>query len=71
MAFWDRRLFDFDDTLNLDIFARSASIQRTQVGMPVVVGAEQAMLSSSPLPWIPDVVGKNWRSVDAITGGGF
>ena len=75
--FWRLEYLDLFDALNEEIWARSQAVQNdldppstlSQVG---AIGAQQAMIptpdASAPsiLPWVPDVVGKNWRSSQAL-----
>jgi len=64
-TFWDRNLFDFTDALNGDIFDRSAELQKG-IAVPADCGAQQAMVSEDILRWIPDPLGKNWKSKEAV-----
>jgi hypothetical protein len=75
--FWDLEYLDLVDSLNEEIWARSRDVQNdidppltlTHVG---AIGAQQAMVPSpdasapSVLPWVPDIVGKNWRTSQAL-----
>ena len=60
-----------DDSLNEDIWRTSPALQ--QEIQPAAdarssgIGAQQAMLlPDRPLPWVPDIVGTNWRQPDAL-----
>src|SRR5688572_22302126 len=76
--FWADQHFDFDDSLNEEIWRLSPRVQLQiesheflQAGG--AIGAQQCMLrggmsgTGSVLPWVPDLVGKNWRSGSAVT----
>jgi hypothetical protein len=65
-TFWDEALFDFNDGLNNDLFNRSPRVQLEEIGKPSVVGSQQAMVPGDVLAWIPDPVGKNWTSSEAV-----
>jgi hypothetical protein len=65
ITFWDRKLFDTNDALNRVIFEKSIELQK-QIGIPSGCGAQQAMVGEDILRWIPDPLGKNWKSRDAI-----
>ncbi len=69
------------DCVNDDIWSRSPAIQRVlaaqfPVGAPGSVGGQQAMFlpdepdvrgtATNPLPWVPDLVGKNSDGPDAV-----
>ena len=64
--FWNPAAFDFADSLNLDIFLNSVRVQKQEIGLPDVYGAQQAMRAVGALPWIPDPVGRNWKHRDSI-----
>ena len=67
MAFWALRNIDTRDALNEAMWAESPDVQATiqpyrddwRVGE---IGAQQAMRAPRRLPWVPDLVGVNWRS---------
>jgi hypothetical protein len=65
-TFWDRTLFDFNDAINNDMFNQSPRVQLAEIGKPSAIGSQQAMGSGPVLPWIPDPVGKNWASAEAV-----
>jgi hypothetical protein len=64
-TFWDRALFDFNDLLNNDLRNKSPQVQMDEIGKPSDIGSQQAMVGDV-LPWIPDLVGKNWSSSEAL-----
>ena len=64
--FWNPADFDFADSLNLDIFLNSVRVQKQEIGLPVVYGAQQAMSAVGSLPWIPDPVGRHWKHRDSV-----
>lgn len=73
MAFWSASHLDHDDALNEEIWSDSAEAQsEIQPARPTAswsegeIGAHQAMFGVSPLPWVPDLVGKEWRREDAL-----
>lgn len=71
MAFWDVQHFDTSDALNEIIWAESLDVQEDiqpyrhdwQDGE---IGAQQAMRAHWRLPWVPDLVGKQWRCEDSL-----
>lgn len=71
MRFWSLENLDLDDPLNVEIWDRSTGEQEQiqpyrsdwQIGD---VGAQQAMRFPYRLPWVPDPVGRDWRSHDAM-----
>jgi len=64
--------FDPKDHINERLWATSVTIQRAiqeprDVASPDDIGAQQAMLrGDSVLPWVPDIVGSQWRHRDAL-----
>jgi hypothetical protein len=64
--FWCRALFDFNESINNDLFGKSSQVQLAEIGVPSEVGAQQAMVTDRVLSWIPDPVGKNWTSSEAV-----
>lgn len=61
---------ELDDSINEVIWRDSPGIQR-EIAQPCdayegAVGAAQGMVGDTPLPWVPDLVGKDWRSPDAV-----
>lgn len=75
--FWDSNYFDFADALNEEIWLLSPEVQQQVQSLdvlkrPGVIGAQQAMLDSSlsamrgPLPWVPDLVGKESQEETGI-----
>lgn len=65
-TFWDRALFDFNDGLNNDLRTKSPRVQLEEIGRPSEIGSQQAMGPGDVLTWIPDPVGKNWTSSEAV-----
>ena len=79
-GFWNRDYFDFDDPLNQEIWSRSPVVQQEiqsprELQKPGAIGAQQAMIDLTPnprfsaspsLPWVPDVVGKEWHTREAL-----
>jgi hypothetical protein len=65
-TFWRRCLFDFNDALNEDLFKKSPQVQIEEIGRPSTIGSQQAMVPGNVLPWIPDPVGKDWASGEAV-----
>jgi hypothetical protein len=77
MDFWGAYHFDFADALNEEIWQLSPVVQQeiqpsNTLKRPGVIGAQQAMLDSplpdgrDALPWVPDLVGKQWRDAGAL-----
>lgn len=69
--FWEDGHLQFTDDINTDIWNRSPSEQYAvqepaTLRLPCAVGAQQAMLDEPPLPWVPDVLGRQWRGADTI-----
>lgn len=65
-TFWDEALFDFNDEINSEVFNKSPSTQLQEIGRPALIGSQQAMVPGDVLTWIPDPVGKNWTSNEAV-----
>jgi len=70
-AFWSIDDLDLDDPLNGDIWSDSPREQDriqpyTDDWKVGAVGAQQAMRHPYRLPWVPDPVGLDWRSRDAL-----
>jgi hypothetical protein len=71
MAFWNLDHIDTHDPLNETIWAESPAVQAAiqpyrddwQDGE---IGAQQAMRAPLRLRWVPDLVGKHWRSENAL-----
>lgn len=76
MNFWNIDNFILNDDLNQEIWQNSPTLQReiqkpeelTDLGS---IGAQQAMISSPTyslkcLPWVPDLLGKDWQSDKAL-----
>ncbi len=71
MTFWSLDELDLTDSLNAEMWTRSPTEQeRIQpykddwtIGK---AGAQQAMRYPHRLPWVPDVVGRDWKSPDAV-----
>src|ERR1700674_219459 len=68
VSFWDRVLFDFDDPLNWDIFNNSTDVQMREIGKASSLcgTAQQAVVCTNILRWIPDTIGHNWKSPEAV-----
>ncbi len=77
MRFWNIDEFKLNDDLNVKIWKESAAKGRTLQGDSTCeFGAQQAMLTRIPdfigldenssLPWVPDLVGINWKDADAL-----
>lgn len=75
--FWGVQHFDLTDALNEEIWLLSPELQQqiqpvVSLEKPGVVGPQQAMLDSTllgergPLPWVPDLVGKESQSETGI-----
>jgi hypothetical protein len=78
--YYDKSKLCQADSINDDIWRASTSAQRAIQDPKLLtsegeIGAQQAMLSSgitpaivttSVLPWVPDLVGNDWRSADAL-----
>ena len=69
--FWDQNSLDFNDELNHVIWSESPSHQMeiqhpNELQVPGSIGAQQAMIGQKPLPWVPDIVGKEWQSPQSI-----
>ncbi len=72
MAFWSLDQLDLMDPLNEEIWIRSPeeqeSIQPYRDNWAIgETGAQQAMRHPHRLPWVPDIVGRDWRSREALT----
>ena len=78
MPFFDPGCFDLDDQINGEIWKDSPDRQRgiqqpATVAEPGMFGAQQAMLTAgivphpnTVLPWVPDLVGKEWKDKGAV-----
>lgn len=69
--FWSPDNFGLDDELNRRIWDESPRLQRDiQVQQDVLsagaIGAQQAMVCEQPLPWVPDIIGKESRAEDGV-----
>ncbi len=69
--FWSERHLDLEDDLNAEIWHQSPIEQdRIQpyrpTWRPAAVGAQQAMRWPHRLPWVPDLVGRDWQAEDAV-----
>ena len=75
--FWDAKNFDFTDALNEEIWLLSPDVQQQihpteNLKQPGAIGSQQAMLDSrllterGPLPWVPDLVGKESQDEGGI-----
>jgi uracil-DNA glycosylase len=63
MTYWNADELDFEDPLNRKIWDQSPSLQLQidppdNLQLPGSVGAQQAMTGATPLPWVPDIVGR-------------
>ena len=79
MNFWNPKHFDFTDALNQEIWVNSPKVQQQIQQMealtePGSVGAQQAMLDADllkergcPLPWVPDLVGRESQNKSGLT----
>jgi hypothetical protein len=70
-SFWSVHELDLDDSLNLRIWTDSPGeqerIQPYRADWKIGdIGAQQAMRHPHRLPWVPDPVGLDWRSRDAM-----
>jgi hypothetical protein len=70
-SFWADEHLQLTDDINTEIWNESPNEQRaiqcpTTLRLPGTVGAQQAMLDEPPLPWVPDVLGRQWQEADAI-----
>lgn len=68
---WRLDNFDFDDSLNQEIWEKSPDVQESIQSYSTVwrandIGTQQAMRSPYRLPWVPDVLGRDWRSPEAV-----
>lgn len=66
-CFWDSSKLSVKDTINAEIWRQSPAIQLqihhpSFLKLPGSVGAQQAMCGDNPLPWVPDIVGQEWKS---------
>jgi uracil-DNA glycosylase len=69
--FWNEQHLSSQDDLNEEMWNRSPKIQ---VGIqhpialmsPDSIGAQQAMAGENILPWVPDLVGKNWKDPSSL-----
>lgn len=80
MAYFALAQLDTSDHANNRLWATSVAVQRAiqepgDLASPDGVGAQQAMLrpnicngidEDSVLPWVPDMVGRQWRDLDAL-----
>lgn len=71
MSFWSEAHLDLQDALNSTIWTESPKVQeRIQPYGSTwsfgCIGAQQAMREARKLPWVPDVVGVEWRSPAAL-----
>ena len=67
---WPETQFDPDDRLNREVWAHSPALQQgldaPRSGANGHTGAAQALVGPVALPWVPDVVGREWRSEEAV-----
>jgi hypothetical protein len=69
--FWSSEFRVEDDALNAEIWSRSPDVQ-CEIQPPSEVpsdgaGAQQAiLLDGRVLPWVPDILGRNWREADSV-----
>lgn len=77
IEFWAAKHFDFADAINEEIWRLSPDLQshihsHTELSLPGAIGAQQGMLHNAasgrrgPLPWVPDLVGKDWRDESGV-----
>src|SRR5450759_5577379 len=80
MAYFVADRVDGRDHVNERLWATSVAVQRaiqepSEITCPDDIGAQQGMLhpgicsgidEDSVLPWVPDIVGQEWRSQDAL-----
>ncbi len=75
--FWGAYHFDFTDALNEEIWLLSSEVQKQiqpldALKQPGIVGAQQAMLADDvlaergALPWVPDLVGGEWKNESGV-----
>ncbi len=60
---WADKHFDFEDTLNAEIWRESPArgARLAAANDRVSAGGWQDRWASPPLPWVPDLVGRQWR----------
>jgi len=67
---WSVAALDVDDALNQTIWNESPARQMKifPARLPVIgmVAAAQAFVEPPPLPWVPDLVGRNWREQGSL-----
>lgn len=76
MAYFETNKLDLQDAINQHIWSTSVTVQQaiqdtTDLRRKDAIGAQQAMLSpamqeGSVLPWITDMVGREWRAESAM-----
>lgn len=71
MVSWSLDALDLEDPLNEEIWQHSPEeqerIQPYRDGWAIgEIGAQQAMRYPYRLPWVPDIVGRDWKSRDAV-----
>lgn len=75
--FWHSDHFDFSDSLNEEIWTSSPDVQEqiqpvATLDASGVIGAQQGMRGRSDmtsrrsLPWVPDLIGKNWQEKTSL-----
>lgn len=65
--FWSRGGWVFDDVLNIEIWQKSPKMQADMLAEGIQkIDAQQAMVSRTPLPWVPDLLGRDWLSPNAV-----
>jgi hypothetical protein len=76
MAYFETNKLDLQDAINQHIWSKSVTVQAAiqdtnDLRQKDAIGAQQAMLSpvmpeGSVLPWITDMVGRDWRAESAM-----
>lgn len=62
-GYWKLDDLNLTEDLNREIWEQSPQIQCSEIGIPTLYGAQQAMIGSDVvLPWVPDLVGKSLDS---------
>jgi hypothetical protein len=67
---WPMTALDLEDPINQAIWSESPVVQQdlqpARHGTVGSVGAGQALVGPDPLPWVPDLVGREWRTPDSV-----
>jgi hypothetical protein len=65
--FWRVEYLCKKDSINEEIWSKSPSIEkRIQSENNMEVGAQQGMLEDKILPWVPDIIGKDWNTSSGL-----